>query len=146
MSTLPRPARAILSLVTALGLLAGCRSPGVARGIQPFRSDGCSLFPDGTFRDKNLWLSCCEEHDVAYWRGGTREEREQADLRLRDCILAKTGDAALADLVFEGVRGGGAPVFPTWYRWGYGWPYGRGYQPLTPEETRQADAMLRRDP
>jgi hypothetical protein len=27
--------------------------------------------------------------------------------------------------MYAGVRAaGGSGVFPTWYRWGYGWPYG----------------------
>ena len=125
---------------------AGCRSPREAGRLHPFHSDGCSLFPDGTLADKTLWQDCCVEHDLAYWRGGSREEREQADLRLRDCILEKTGDRDLAELVFGGVRAGGAPVFPTWYRWGYGWQYGRGYRDLTGEERRQVEALRPRIP
>jgi len=40
-------------------------------------------------------------------------------------------------LVVDAVRVGGHPVFPTWYRWGFGWPYERGYAPLTAEEQGQ---------
>jgi hypothetical protein len=36
--------------------------------------------------------------------------------------------------MYKGVRLGGSPYFPDWYRWGYGWNYGRGYKPLTEEE------------
>lgn len=136
--------------VVLLGLLSlagvGCRTPREAGRLQPFHSDGCSLFPDGTLADKTLWQECCVEHDLAYWRGGTREERERADARLRDCILEKTGDRALAGLVFDGVRAGGAPVFPTWYRWGYGWNFGRGYKALTAEEQGQVEALPPRAP
>ncbi len=38
--------------------------------------------------------------------------------------------------------GAGTPAFPTSFRWGYGWPAGRGYGPLTPAERRAADAAL----
>ena len=36
--------------------------------------------------------------------------------------------------MYEAVRVGGEPYFPTWYRWGYGWPIGRGYKKLTEKE------------
>jgi hypothetical protein len=82
------------------------------------------------------------EHDVAYWQGGTAEEREAADLKFRACILKKTGDDALAELMYEAVRAGGSPHFPTWYRWGYGWPPGRGYQALSEEEQALVEKKL----
>ena len=44
--------------------------------------------------------------------------------------------------MYGGVRAGGSPYFYTWYRWGYGWPFERKYQPLTPSERRLADALL----
>mgnify|MGYP000542505184 FL=1 len=50
-----------------------------AESIKPFTSDGCSAFPDGTFKQKTLWLSCCTAHDYIYWQGGTYEERLDAD-------------------------------------------------------------------
>jgi len=37
-----------------------------AEEIQPFSSDGCSAFPDGTLSQNELWLSCCTAHDYAY--------------------------------------------------------------------------------
>lgn len=86
--------------VAFVGLLAlagaGCLSPRGSGRLEPFRSDGCSLFPDGTLADKTLWQECCVEHDLAYWQGGTREERERADLRLRDCIPKKDAPLSLA--------------------------------------------------
>ena len=57
-------------------------------------------------------------------------------------MLAKTGDAAFAQLMYEGVRAGGSPYFYNWYRWGYGWNYGRLYQELTPEERALAEGKL----
>ena len=55
--------------------------------IADFTSDGCSLFLAVTYKDPELWKSCCVEHDIAYWKGGTEEEREAADLKFRECIL-----------------------------------------------------------
>jgi hypothetical protein len=131
--------RAVLIVILGLAGLSACAS---SMELKEFASDGCSLFPDGNFKDRDLWCGCCLEHDVAYWRGGSEEERLRADTELRECMQAKTGDAVLAQSMFAGVRAGGAPVFPTWYRWGYGWNYGRNYQPLSDAERRLAEAKL----
>jgi len=120
--------------------LAGFHPPAMKLGS--FSSDGCSLFPDGTLTDRAGWCNCCFAHDISYWRGGTRTERLVADRALRDCVLARTGNETLADLMYRGVRAGGHPAFPTWYRWAYGWTYGRGYAPLKHEEQRQATQKL----
>ena len=79
---------------------------------------------------------------MAYWRGGTAEERKSADASLQACVLERTGRQALADQMLGGVRLGGMPWLPTGFRWGYGWGYGRGYEPLTPGEQQQADEKL----
>jgi hypothetical protein len=111
--------------------------------IRPFTSDGCTLFPDGTPGDHRLWCGCCFAHDIAYWRGGTEAERLRADQALRACVLEKTGDPRVATMMYDGVRLGGSAAFPNWYRWGYGWPWGRGYQPLTDRERAQSEERLR---
>jgi hypothetical protein len=130
--------RLLLALAAATTLFACAGRPT----IRPFYSDGCSLFPDGKVGDRRLWCDCCFAHDIAYWRGGTEEERKVADQALRSCVFEKTRDPKLAAVMYEGVRFGGSPVFLNWYRWGYGWSYGRGYAPLTGEERSQAEATL----
>ena len=110
--------------------------------LRAFSSDGCSLFPDASLINQGDWCSCCVEHDLLYWRGGTKEEREMADLQLKDCVLQKTDDEILANVMYEGVRFGGSPYFYNWYRWGYGWSYDRKYQALTPDETNRANQLL----
>lgn len=107
-----------------------------AENIKPFTSDGCSAFPDGTFAQKELWLSCCIAHDYAYWQGGTYDQRLVADKALHQCV-AKIGKPKIAKLMLAGVRVGGSPYFPTSYRWGYGWPYSRWYKALTEAEKNQ---------
>ncbi|MBI3774028.1 MAG: FAD-binding oxidoreductase [Gammaproteobacteria bacterium] len=128
-----------IALLLMSVLLSSCT---VSPTLKDFTSDGCSLFPNGTARDPKLWCECCYQHDLAYWRGGTDIERLQADEQLRQCVTSKTGDAALAETMFLGVRSGGAPLFPTGYRWGYGWNYGRGYAPLSSSEQAQVDDGL----
>ncbi len=111
--------------------------------LRPFSSDGCTLFPDGTIKDRQKWCECCFQHDIAYWKGGTEDERKKADEALRDCVFSRTKDRTLAETMYRGVRAGGHPAFPNWYRWGYGWPYSRGwYKPLSDTEQQQVREKL----
>tara|TARA_R110002072_G_scaffold89232_3_gene199861 strand:+ start:40244 stop:40654 length:411 start_codon:yes stop_codon:yes gene_type:complete len=111
------------------------------KSIKPFTSDGCSAFPDGTPDEKHLWLDCCVAHDLSYWQGGSRAERKAADQALRTCV-EQVGKPAIASLMLTGVRVGGTPYLPTTFRWGYGWPYLRGYKPVTSEEKKQIEQIL----
>jgi hypothetical protein len=126
-------------IVTA-AFVAACSSDST---LKPFTSDGCSLFPDKSRIAGLDWCACCVAHDVAYWRGGTFDERKAADVQLRKCVMRKTGNASLARLMFDGVRAGGSPYFYNWYRWGYGWSYERKYQALSPAEAAQAKQLLK---
>lgn len=112
----------------------------LASEIRPFESDGCSSFPDGSFEQNQLWLSCCVAHDRAYWKGGTYADRLAADKELEACVSA-VGESEIALLMLTGVRVGGTPYFPSTFRWGYGWPFPRGYKALTEDEIRQIEAM-----
>ena len=89
-----------------------------------FMTDSCTLFPDsiGSYD----WGEVCLKHDMAYWAGGTKEERMKADEKFKEeinSLIPKLGDA-----MWLGVKIGGGPYIPTWWRWGYGWPYGRSYE------------------
>ncbi|HYC53663.1 MAG TPA: hypothetical protein VEL28_01820 [Candidatus Binatia bacterium] len=107
-----------------------------------FTTDGCSFSRDGT------WKQCCVEHDIAYWCGGDRQARRQADAEFRRCVQASTDDASLA-CTMEGVlRIGGSAWLPFPWRWAYGWGGIRGYDSTgsgessadvqATQETRQA--------
>jgi hypothetical protein len=109
--------------------------------MQPFSTDGCSLFPNRSLISNADWCECCIAHDLAYWQGGTRDERTRADHDLKACVEAKTGNKTLADLMHAGVHLGGGPYFFTPYHWGYGWAYGHGYAPLTASEKEAASAL-----
>jgi len=132
-----------ITLLTTLTLSCVPLSPSPIAKLAPFTSDGCSLFPDATLNDRTTWCDCCQKHDLAYWQGGSAEERNQADAALRDCVLERTKDQKLAETMYLGARAGGHPAFPTWYRWGYGWSYGRGYQPLSAAERLQVQKGMR---
>jgi len=110
--------------------------------LKPFVSDGCSAFPDGTLEQKELWLACCQQHDLEYWQGGTYQERLASDQALKACV-ANVGEPEIALLMLAGVRVGGTPYLPTRFRWGYGWPYPRLYGPLTESELSQVEKLTR---
>ena len=133
--------RRLFFFFSVLSFLYGCKEEDSIQ-LSNFTSDGCSLFIDGTFENPELWKDCCLKHDIAYWQGGTREEREAADLAFKKCVEKKTGNSELAELMYQAVRKGGEPYFPTWYRWGYGWPLGRGYKELSPEEKELVQRKL----
>jgi len=129
-------------LIVVMAVTGGCVADGELR---PFTSDGCSLFPDRSILSDADWCSCCFEHDLAYWRGGTADERKVADQRLAECVVEKSGNGVLATAMHGGVRIGGSPYLYTWFRWGYGWPYGRNYEALTPEENSLAADLIQQN-
>lgn len=126
------------ALVLCMLFCYGCASQETLR---PFSTDGCSLFPDRSLIGNADWCQCCVAHDLAYWRGGTSEARLQADQALAACVLRVTGNKSMADLMYAGVRAGGGPQSYAPYRWGYGWPLGRPYRELTPEEEAMARTL-----
>lgn len=115
-----------MKYIFVIFLFFSCSNCSYTETIKPFTSDGCSKFPDGTLQQETLWLSCCTEHDKAYWQGGSYQQRLDADLELRQCV-SRVGEPTIAKLMLLGVRVGGSPYFPTSFRWGYGWSYPHGY-------------------
>lgn len=131
--------RTIKTFLRLILLAAPCL---VAAGeLKPFTTDGCSSFPNGTLEQQSLWMNCCIRHDLSYWKGGSYDERLQADRALARCV-AGVGEPAIAKLMLAGVRVGGSPFIPTPYRWGYGWPYLRGYRALSQGEERLVKEKL----
>lgn len=108
--------------------------------LSPFTTDGCSMFPDALPILEKDWKECCFDHDVAYWLGGTEEQRKSADLELSQCVATKAGKP-LGFIMYAGVRAGGQYWLPTEFRWGYGWEEHRGYLPLTLEELLAAEQL-----
>jgi len=125
-----------LKLMTILLIFTLHSAKVSADTLKPFVSDGCSSFPNGTFEQQELWLSCCHKHDFDYWQGGTYQQRLNSDLELKACV-AIIGEPEIALLMLAGVRVGGTPYLPTKFRWGYGWSYPRFYGELTAQELLQ---------
>lgn len=94
-----------------------------------FSSDGCSAYPDKNhFFGENKWSHCCLAHDMAYYIGGTFEEKERADEELSQCV-AEESFPLHGQLMKLGVTIGGTPKINTSWRWGYGW-----YRPVDYKE------------
>ena len=128
----------LLYLTVSCTILSLSPQPILGSELAPFTSDGCSSFPNGTLKQKNLWLKCCQIHDKAYWQGGTRQQRLDSDMALKSCV-ANTGNPEIAKLMLTGVRVGGSPYWPTSFRWGYGWKFPKTYGKLTIEEENQIE-------
>lgn len=91
--------------------------------------DGCSGGMSATWRGifgkAPPWEDCCDTHDIAYAKGGTREQRGVADLKLMRCVR-RHGYPLVAEKMYIAVRVGGVPWAPTPYRWGFetdSWTY-----------------------
>ncbi len=116
-----------LTILCSLILISSCSifGPRSIRGIKmslsPFKSDGCSGYFDGDpITKKNEWLHCCFAHDMRYWVGGSKKEKEEADYEINQCV-AKTSNRTHGELVELGVLIGGGPQTGLPWRWGYGW-------------------------
>ncbi len=134
--------------LVALALMAVALFPGrlTANELKPFTTDGCSLWIDGTPEQPNLWRHCCVAHDLAYWKGGSKTARKQADEDILACVKQAQGPG-MAKYIYTNVRWGGSPYWMSHYRWGYGWDYldgvwPRGYKVPTAEEQAQIDALM----
>jgi len=128
-----------MSVFAWVFLAGGC---ALASDLNEFVNDGCGLFPNSTLEDRSFWCECCFNHDMAYWRGGSEQERKEADKSLYACALERTGNKTLAETMYDAVRFGGSSVFPVGYRWGYGWKNSREYKPLTENEQKQVVSRL----
>lgn len=86
----------------------------------PFRSDGCSMWPDSWFAEQDLYEGCFI-HDLHYWAGFPGDEigRLQADAGLM-LWVAENVSVELAETMFNGVRMGGSEKLDTPWRWGFG--------------------------
>ena len=99
----------------------------------PEDSDGCTVlsWPYNKLTGRELpFRQCCVDHDEAYWYGGTRRQRKDADLLLMRCVAGygKTGLGHLAywilsRVMYIGVRLGGSPKIKFPWRWEFGTEY-----------------------
>ena len=108
-----------------------------ASELRPFNTDGCTLAPEGTWRDKDKWKQCCVAHDLRLWGGGTKSERKDADLKLRSCMEEKAGPI-IANIFWLAVKAGSYSPFKLANKeWGNAWYSNSGYRSLSHDEIDQ---------
>lgn len=135
-------------LISLCLLLLPSVIPTQANQLKPFTTDGCSLWMDGPPLYPNLWRHCCVAHDLAYWIGGTKEERKKADDDIQACVLKEAESKGMANYMHGMIRWGGSPYWMNYYRWGYGWDYWdgfmnpRGYKTPNKKEQPQIDQLM----
>lgn len=119
----------LLFLLMCVGSFAGAQQ----ESLQPFETDYCTLFPDGTPKKPALWKHCCFEHDLRYWFGGSFDDRDVADVFLKECVQDVAG-SFWANLMYDGVRKGHSSPIQNRLHWGWGWTPVRDDAPLTSSE------------
>jgi hypothetical protein len=88
--------------------------------IQNFKTDGCTMYRNGTRDEPQKWLHCCLEHDLRYWIGGDYDDQKISDLKLKQCVKKAAGNLQ-SQLIYRGVRLGHYSPIKTKYSWGWGW-------------------------
>lgn len=95
--------------------------------LNNFTTDWCSYFPNWTFYNKDIWFECCTEHDKTYWDWWTKNQKNKADLELKECV-SKKWFPIIWNLMEIWVKIWGIPYLPTSFRWWYWWEKFRNYQ------------------
>lgn len=130
----------ILFAVVSVSVHAQKNSAGAE--IPPeYKSDGCTLFPDGNYRD------CCVRHDREYFQGGSCRDRRRSDDRLYRCVRSKKGwyNKIVAPVMWIGVRIGGVSFLPTPFRWGFGKSWRKNFQKKKRSEKKKSDRKNRKN-
>jgi hypothetical protein len=122
----------ILILVTLLFSHLAAASSGTQ--LSSFETDYCTNYPEGTLSEPDLWKHCCLIHDMYFWAGGEKVDRNNADLELRSCIEA-TGAINQARIMYYAVRAGSySPVKYPDRKWNNGWKDRADFQVLSFED------------
>lgn len=97
---------------------------------KPFKSDGCSWWPDEWKSKTGEIISIypqCFKHDLVYWAGYPEKnnvkeqiERFVADAELVIGVVKVTGRTKLGETMFAGVRAGGHERWHMPFSWGFG--------------------------
>ena len=113
-----------------------------ADDVRPFKTDFCTNFAEGTRDEPALWKHCCLVHDMFFWAGGSKADRDIADLDLRSCIT-KTGATQIANLMYLGVRAGSlSPIKYPDKQWNNGWKERPTFQALTSKDIDKVEAEI----
>lgn len=105
--------------------------------LKPFVSDGCPrILGNISYPQEDQWKLCCVEHDKAYWKGGSLDERQKADSDLHSCITSR-GAPEAARLIYYSVRSAQKNASS----WGYGWILPRNTAPHSAPEIAEVQKV-----
>ena len=122
----------IATFVIVIFMMNSCW--GRSATLKTFSTDYCTGFAEGTKSRPDLWKHCCLEHDLYLWAGGTKDERDEADLHLKSCV-AETGVRKIAEIMYLGIRAGRySPVSIPGMHWGNAFYDEPTYKKLTESE------------
>ena len=82
-----------------------------------FTTDACTMFPNKI--DGIDLTDICIEHDMAYWAGGTEEQRRMADIKMRKAVSEKSKFLGEIMYFLSRITGNAKCPFPQ--KWGYGY-------------------------
>ncbi len=100
--------------------------------LKPFVSDGCPrLAKMISYPREDHWQLCCVEHDKSYWKGGSLEDKQQADSAFHSCV-SERGSPDAARLMYYSLRS--VQKSSQVKDWGYGWIIPHNTSAHTPEE------------
>lgn len=132
-----KPMKAFILIILLSSSYAFSQSFPPEREIRPFKTDGCTMAPEGTINRPNLFHNCCVEHDLRMWGGGSKKERKAADWGLRTCIRKLAGPG-YADIYYNAVRLGRlSPITIRSKRWGNAWYEFDGNRKLSTDEIKR---------
>ena len=115
-------------------LLMSMAMPVKAETLLPFETDYCTNYVEGTPEKPDQWKHCCLMHDMYFWAGGIRSDRDKADLDLKVCI-ENTGAPLQAKIIYYAVRAGSySPIKYPKRQWNNGWNDGRKERVLSGED------------
>lgn len=127
----------------AITSLLTLTSYGAKAQLHNFETDNCTMFIDGPPGSPVLWKDCCVLHDLRYWFGGSQNDMNQADMRLKNCVEKKAG-TFWAKLIYQGVRAGHYSPIKNKYQWSWGWITPREKKFLNQEEIDLVKSELRK--
>jgi hypothetical protein len=110
--------------------------------LVPFQTDYCTSFPEGTTGNPSAWKNCCLRHDMNFWAGGDKSDRDEADLNLKKCVEDK-GYPKIAWVIYQAVRlGSYSPIKFENKKWNFGWSGRPELQKLTSSDIDQIEREI----
>lgn len=110
--------------------------------LVPFKTDYCTGIPEGVPQNPTAWKNCCLMHDMYFWAGGDKRDRDASDLSLRSCVEDK-GYPKIAFVIYHAVRlGSYSPIKFEDKKWNFGWPERPEHQKLSSEDIDKLESEI----